>query len=190
MLIAFKNISFLLFSVVTFSAMSVHAADIPMFGPIPFEAFDENGDKSISPQEFVATHNQRIKMRADANKPSGRMVRSFTFFDTDGDNKLSADELNVGRGSGPRADRPGMNKGRQAPDFATFDLNGDGVLMREEFDKARGQRMSERANQGYPMRNAANAPPFGKLDVNRDGKVTQKEFLDHQVMHQQMRGKR
>ena len=47
MLITFKNISFLLFSVVTFSSMGVQAADIPMRGPISFEAFDKDGDNDL-----------------------------------------------------------------------------------------------------------------------------------------------
>jgi Ca2+-binding EF-hand superfamily protein len=202
-LITFRNIFFLLLLASVFAATGVQAADIPMRGPIPFEAFDKDGNKMISPQEFVAAHNMRIKMRADVNRPSGRMVRSFTYFDANGDNLISADELNAGRGGcmqqqrggirpyGPRGRPPGMGRGmnqaRQAPDFASFDLNSDGVLMEEEFYKARGQRMRERTEQGYPMRNAANAPAFGRIDTNRDGKVTQQEFADHQVMHQQMR---
>ena len=59
MLMTFKNISFLLVSVATFSTVNVLAADIPMRGPIPFEAFDKDGNKMISPQEFVETQNQR-----------------------------------------------------------------------------------------------------------------------------------
>ena len=81
----------------------------------------------------------------------------------------------------------GMGAQINMPTYADFDLNGDGALLREEFYEARGQLMRKRAEQGYPMRNAANAPPFERVDVNRDGKITQQEFSDYQAVHRQMR---
>ena len=201
--IIFKNISFLLLLMVAFSAMCVQAAEIPMRGPIPFEAFDKDGNKMISPQEFVETHNLRKKMLSDANMRPRRMQRSFTDFDTNGDNKISPDELNAGKGDcmgyqrnmpppGPYGQRPmgmgrDMNQQRQMPSFTDFDLNKDGVLTKDEFYQAREQRMRQRTEQGHMMRNVVNAPPFEILDTNRDGKVTQQEFSAHQAMRQQMR---
>jgi Ca2+-binding EF-hand superfamily protein len=205
MLITLRNISFLLFSVTTFSAVCVQAADIPMRGPIPFDTFDKDGNKMISPQEFVEAHNERKKMREDANMPSRRAPRSFTYFDTDGDNQISPDELSFARGgcggmrqaqdrppAGPYGQRPmgmgrGMGQRRTPPKFEDFDLNGDGALMREEFYEARGKRMRERAEQGYSMRNAAYAPPFERVDVDRDGKITPQEFSEYQATHQARR---
>lgn len=192
-------------------AVTLQAAEIPLRGPVPFEAFDKDGNKMISPQEFVETHNLRKKMRADANMPPSRMPNepAFTYFDSNADNQISAEELNAARNAmqqqrgGMRQGMPpqgraggmdqgqgqGMNRGRQMPGFADFDLNGDGVLVANEFYEARAKRMSQRAEQGYPMRNSANAPPFEALDSNRDGKVTADEFSAHQATHMQMRGR-
>lgn len=229
MFVTQRNISVLLFSIIAFSAAGAQAADIPLRGPVPFESFDTDGNKMISPQEFVETHNQRKKMRADANMPMGRMPanQAFTDFDTNGDNLISADELDAGRtamrqqGGGPRQGMPpgmgrgmgpgmgpgpgmgrgpgmgpgrgmgrgpGMYRGTQMPAFPDFDQNGDGGLSSEEFNEARDQRMRQRAQQGYPMRNAANAPAFETIDTDGDGKITPEEFSAHQAaMRQQMR---
>lgn len=191
-----KILPVLLLSITAFITTVVHAETIPMRGPIPFAVFDKDSNKMISPQEFVETHNLRIKMRNDANMPSGRNMRSFTHFDINGDNQISEDELNKNRGfmrnqrmmqSGDQG--RGMNPGRQIPKFTDFDLDGNGALLKDEFYKAREQRMRQRAEQGYRMRNAASAPPFGILDGNSDGKVTEEEFLAFQKMHRQMRAR-
>jgi Ca2+-binding EF-hand superfamily protein len=204
MLISLRNASFLLLSITTSSAVCVQATEIPMPGPIPFEAFDKDGNKMISPQEFVEVHNQRKKMWSNANVPYGRMQRSFISFDTNGDNLISPYELNARRGGrmrqwedmpppwGPYDQPPmgtwrGMGQGRQMPKFTDFDLNGDGALTREEFYEARNKRWRQRAEQGYRMRNTPNAPPFERLDTDRDGKVTAEEFEAHLAMYRQMR---
>ena len=69
------------------------------------------------------------------------------------------------------------------PSFADFDLNGDGFVEEQEFDEARAKRISERASQGYPMRNAGNAPPFSAIDSDGDGRVSPQEFSAHQAQH-------
>ena len=62
--------------------ISAQASDVPLSGPIPFEAFDKNGDKMISPQEYVEAHNMRKKLRADAKMPESRMMEpGFNYFD-------------------------------------------------------------------------------------------------------------
>jgi hypothetical protein len=43
--------------------------------------------------------------------------------------------------------------------------------------------MRERAQQGYPMRNAANAPPFESVDGDGDGVVSPDEFAAAQAEH-------
>lgn len=213
MLVSARYLSLFLLTASALPAIYAQAADIPLRGPIPFEAFDKNGNKMISPKEFVDTHNQRKKMRVDASMPTGRMPAdpAFTYFDANGDSQISPEELNMGRG-GMRQQRggmgqgmgrgmnqgqgqgmgrgmnpgQGMNRGMNMPSFADFDLNGDGVLLSEEFYDARAKRMYQRAEQGYPMRNAANAPPFEMLDTNRDRKVTADEFSAHQAEHRRM----
>ena len=213
MMTVLRKVLLPLLSASAFIAVGAQAADIPLRGPIPFESFDADGNKMISPQEFVQTHNQRKKMRADANMPMGRMSddQAFTYFDTNGDNQISAEELEAGRaamrqgmqrgrgpgmgpGMGPGPGRgmgrgmgPGMYRGRQMPAFDDYDQNGDDSLSSEEFYEGRAQRMRQRAEQGYLMRNSANAPDFESIDTNADGKITPEEFAAHQAERLQMR---
>ena len=189
------------------------AAELPLKGPIPFKTFDSDDNKVISPEEFVSVHNQRRRMQFDAGMRP-RHGPGFTYFDLNGDNQITEDELQQGRkqwraergnmpgqgggmgrgmgqGMGPGQGMGrgmGMNRGRNMPSFEDFDLNGDGVLKKTEFYDARAKRMFQRAEQGYPMRNAASAPPFEMIDTNRDGSVTKEEFAAHQAEHQRMRG--
>ena len=75
--------------------------------------------------------------------------------------------------------------GGNQPAFAQFDLNGDGALTEQEFYEARGQRIQQRAGQGYPMRNLANAPAFQAIDLDGNGQVTADEFAAAQAQHRQ-----
>jgi Ca2+-binding EF-hand superfamily protein len=177
-------------------------------GPMPFSVFDQNGDGSISQQEFDTTHAQR---RGSPN-PQGNSARryydppQFSEFDQNGDGSLSPNELSQGQmrrmqqrpqrmmGKGQQANQPagpGMGRGkgmgpgmrRNMPAFSEFDLNGDGVLQRQEFDQARAERIRKRAEQGYMMRNLHNAPPFASIDTNGDGVVSPQEFSTAQAQH-------
>lgn len=78
---------------------------------------------------------------------------------------------------------PGM--GRNMPSFAEFDLDGNGILTEQEFYEARSQRIQQRVQQGYPMRNLANAPAFQAIDLDGDGRVTPEEFAAAQAQHRQ-----
>jgi len=69
------------------------------------------------------------------------------------------------------------------PSFQSFDLNGDGVLRQEEFQQARAQRIRDRLEQGYQMRNLGNAPTFSEIDSNGDALVTPAEFSAAQMQH-------
>jgi Ca2+-binding EF-hand superfamily protein len=71
------------------------------------------------------------------------------------------------------------------PAFSEFDLNADGLLQRQEFEQARAQRIRERAEQGYRMRNLQNAPAFSSIDGNGDGVVSPQEFAAAQAQHRQ-----
>lgn len=185
-------------------AAAVEAETLPLRGPIPFEVFDTDNNQMISPEEFVTTHNLRMKERSDANMtaPRGMFERGFIFYDSNGDSLISPEELNAqrqqrGRARGPEQSRqqgfqrPGRQEGRarpQMPAFGEFDLNGDGVLRKEEFYSAREQRMRKRYEQGYKMRNVAIAPPFNIVDNNRDGEVTEEEFTQHQAEYLKRQG--
>lgn len=166
-------------------------------GPLPFSVFDQDGDGLISSQEFEAVHALRYNVRA-GQRPD------FNAFDENGDGWLTPAELsngqrnrmlerrqqmagggmNQGRGMGPGMG-PGM--GRNMPSFQSFDTNGDGVLQQEEFQLARANRIRQRAEQGYQMRNLQNAPSFESIDANGDGSVTPDEFSAAQLQHRQNR---
>ncbi|KAA6185597.1 hypothetical protein F2Q65_07825 [Thiohalocapsa marina] len=69
--------------------------------------------------------------------------------------------------------------------FANFDRNADGVITEQEFQQARAERIAERSQQGYRMRNLAAAPPFTDLDLDADGELSPQEFADAQARHRQ-----
>ena len=83
--------------------------------------------------------------------------------------------------------RRGQNKGRNMPTFTDFDLNADGTLKKEEFYDARAKRMYDRAEKGYPLRNAAKAPAFEGIDTDKNGEISPTEFSAHQAEHKKMR---
>jgi len=72
--------------------------------------------------------------------------------------------------------------------FASYDTNKDGSVSESEFYDTRAARMSEKAGQGMPMRNAANAPDFSLFDTDKDGKLSKLELLEGQ--NQQMQKNR
>lgn len=106
---------------------------MPERGPIPFEAYDLDGDGFVTEMEYTETHNKRIQERAEAGYPMRGMqergVASFAAFDGDGDGKLTREELEAGqterweeqrmqrredmrqRGSGPRSGARGRGRG-------------------------------------------------------------------------------
>ncbi len=79
------------------------------------------------------------------------------------------------------ATKMGMNM----PTYSDFDLDGDGKILEVEFYEARNNRISERAKQGYQMKNIANAPSFSDIDTNGDGGISAEEFTAHQSLYQQ-----
>jgi Ca2+-binding EF-hand superfamily protein len=170
-------------------------------GPMSFSAFDLDGDGSVTPVEFDTARAQRMAQRAASGAPMRGAANAPTFadFDLNGDGRLTADEFaaahagipgRFGSGMGPgmgagRGPGGGPGMGRNMPSFASFDLNGDGALTEQEFLEARANRIAERSQQGYPMRNLANAPTFDALDLDSDGLIGPDEFAAGQARHMQ-----
>jgi Ca2+-binding EF-hand superfamily protein len=166
------------------------AVEIPDRGPIPFEAFDSDGNGAISEEEFYNTRAKRITARVEEGRPMRNLANApqFSDIDSDGNGVLSPEELQVGQqghmrqgmGTGPGAGGPGGNR----PTFEEFDLNADGVLLEEEFNEAHGKRIAKRSEQGYPMRGLSNMRTFADFDADGDGQVTPEEFAAEQATHQ------
>lgn len=166
----------------------VFAETIPTRGPLPFSAFDTDKSGSISEQEFKDAHARRMAARGAAVGSRQGMGNTsiFTEWDTNHDGQLSPEELQTGQASsrGQRMSKPrcnGMGRGQAMPSFELFDLNKDGQLTESEFTEAHNQRIAERAQAGYPMRNLANAPSFAEIDLDHNGTVSKEEFAAHQA---------
>lgn len=170
----------------TFLQISVQAEEIPARGPIPFVAFDMDGNGHITEQEFAATREKRMAALAAEGMPMGGATRApeFSDFDTNGDGYLTPDELVAGQ-QAQMEKRSGM--GRNMPAFSDFDLNGDGIILEEEFNETRSKRITERTQQGYQMRNLDSAPSFADIDTNSDGEIDPDEFAAHQAERRQQR---
>jgi hypothetical protein len=154
----------------------------------------------VTEQEFNTVHAERMAARGATGAPMRGAANAPTFadFDLNGDGQLLPDEFATtqqslmqgrpGMGMGQGAGRgPGMGRGmgRNMPTFAEFDLNQNGSLTEQEFYEARANRIKERSQQGYPMRNLANAPDFKAIDLNGDGLVDPREFDLAQAQHRQ-----
>jgi len=171
-------------------------------GPMGFTQFDRNNDGVVTEEEFNQARSERRATRSDTGAPMRGMPHAPAFSDIDqnGDGQITGQEfadvraqrmgnrggMGPGMGMGPGAG-PGMGRmGGQMPAFSSFDADGDGLLSEDEFAQGRAQRIKERSQQGYPMRNLANAPAFDAIDQNGDGQIDQQEFQSAQMQHQRM----
>lgn len=182
------------------ASSSALAVSVPARGPIPFAAFDKDGNGSVSADEFNTVHAERMAARAAEGRPmrGAANAPSFTDFDSNGDGQLTPAELSAGQQAHMKKQRmmmkekagrtnQGMGMGRNMPAFTDFDLNGDGKVVAEEFDEARAKRIAERAQQGYQMKNLAHAPTFVQLDTNKDGAINPEEFAAHKAQRLQQK---
>jgi Ca2+-binding EF-hand superfamily protein len=160
------------------------APELPLRGPIPFEAFDLDGSGAISEEEFDRAHVSRDGAREQSGLPPAGRRHAFGDLDSDGNGEISSEEFQAahdtggyGPGLGPGTGRGwGMGRGDGPPAFADFDLNGDGRIDEPEFSEARAARVTARAKEGRRLRGMATAPPFGDLDTDGDGSLTPDEF--------------
>ncbi|HKK17010.1 MAG TPA: EF-hand domain-containing protein, partial [Gammaproteobacteria bacterium] len=58
-----------LFIVGGFSVIHAQPEEIPERGPIPFSAYDRDGNGYISEQEFNSTRSERMQQRAAEGRP-------------------------------------------------------------------------------------------------------------------------
>jgi Ca2+-binding EF-hand superfamily protein len=77
---------------------------------------------------------------------------------------------------------------RGAIPFAAYDSDGNGIISEQEFYAVRAKRMAARAEEGRPMRNAANAPAFSEFDSDGDGGLTPDELAAGQQSRMQQHG--
>ena len=199
----FKTIPLILVSIFGVTSVSAISAELPARGPIPFANYDRDGNGFITEQEFTQVQSERMAAKAAQGRPmkGASNAPSFGAFDEDHDGQLTNQELRAGQqvqmqnrrgvkggasnmGQG-RGKGTGMGKNSNMPSFSQFDMNGDGVILEEEFYEARAARITERVEQGYPMRNIANPSTFADIDTNGDNAVSSKEFAEHQIKHQQ-----
>ena len=184
--------------VITFSSVllpvSAQSEEIPARGPIPFDVYDKDNNGLVSENEFNAVRGERMSTRAAEGRPmrGAASAPSFSEFDTNGNGQLTRDELAAGqRAQMEKRQGMGMGQGRgmgkgmgmNMPTFSEYDLDGDGKLLEKEFYEARGKRISERAQQGFQMRNLENAPSFSDIDTNGNGEISPEEFTARQSQH-------
>jgi len=175
--------------------IAAYSQGLPLRGPLPFTAYDRDENGQVSEEEFATLRRERMearmaRMRARCDASSARM---FSWLDTDHDGQLSREELDSAQGTpmgrpgwGGMGYGPGMGRGmgmmRNRPAFPEFDLNDDGAIAEDEFNTARNNRIKERTEQGYRMRNMPYAPTFADLDADGNGQISAEEFAAHQRM--------
>lgn len=140
--------------------------------------------KTVGEQEQIRKeHHEQMKERAQARGvtlPDEPPARGGGMGPGGGGMGPGGGGMGMGQNQGM-----GKGMGRNRPAFSEYDLNGDGKITEKEFNEARSKRISERAQQGYQMRNLGSAPSFADIDANRDGEISVEEFAAHQSQRPQ-----
>jgi len=187
---AYSSCLLIAFAIVFFP-ISAQSEEIPARGPIPFAAYDKDGNGLIGKEEFRAVRGERRATRAAEGRPmrGAASAPAFSKLDTNGDGQLTQEELTAGqKAQMERRRRMRMGRGhgtgrgmvRNMPAFSEYDLDGDGRILEKEFNEARSKRISERAQQDYRMKNLGKAPSFTDIDANGNGEISVEEFAAHQ----------
>ena len=169
---------------------AAHAKEGSSHGPVPFSVFDMDENGFISEAEFYSVREQRMAAKASEGKKMrcAKYAPTFAELDTNGDGKLSPEELTAGQKAHMgKCKEMGQGHGKgmkgNMPQFSDFDLDGDGVIVETEFNEGHAKKMSEMAASGHQMKHAGDAPGFAGIDTNDDGEISEQEFSDHQAAH-------
>ena len=147
--------------------------------------------KTVEEQEQIRKeHHEQMQERAQARGvtlPDEPPARGGGMGPGGGGMGPGGGGMEPGGGGMGMGQNQGMGKGmgRNRPAFSEYDLNGDGKITEKEFNEARSKRISERAQQGYQMRNLGSAPSFADIDANGDGEISVEEFAAHQSQRPQ-----
>jgi Ca2+-binding EF-hand superfamily protein len=177
-------------------SVSAQAKEGSGHGAASFSAFDMDGNGFISEYEYNSVRQQRMAARASEGKKMrcAQFAPSYADLDTDGDGKLSPEELTIGQSahkdkckSMGKGEGKGKSKGKgmkgKMPSFSDFDLDGDGVITQSEFNEGHAKHMNKMAAQGNQMKHMDECPGFSGIDTNGDGEISAQEFSDHQTGH-------
>ena len=124
--------------------LAVKAEQPPRHQPPAFSDFDQNGDGSVSEEEFNAFRTARHEAMAKEGRPMKGMATapSFSDVDADGDGKLTEAELTAAHEAHKKAMHEahggkghGGHHGMKMPTFEDLDLDGNGCISPEEFAK-------------------------------------------------------
>ena len=93
------SVGLLIASLSVIAPITAQSEEIPERGPIPFAAYDKDGNGVISEEEFNEVRDQRMAKRAAAGRPmqGAASAPAFSEFDTNGDGQLTEDELATGQ---------------------------------------------------------------------------------------------